>query len=178
MTRSVPVMAQEVPGNFITAALYNATVKGLGDFTLGVPVFSGYQATAQSVATGTWTAFTIDTELVDTDGGHSTVTNTSRYTATVPGLYLAIGTSGWASNTTGFRRVRLTLNGVAILGAGAASDAFATSGVLGHCTSTFVTLNGTTDYVEVQGYQSSGGALNTNANSDMAPSLRLAWIRS
>lgn len=43
---------------------------------------------SQSVATGAWTAVTFGTEDQDTENGHSTVTNTSRYTAQTAGLYL------------------------------------------------------------------------------------------
>lgn len=178
MARTVPVLPTETPGNFLTGALWNAGPKALGDWSTGQPVFSGYQATAQSVANITWVSFTIDTETVDSDAGHSTTTNTSRYTATVPGLYLVIGTSGFATNTTGIRRVRLALNGAAILGTAAGSDAFSTTGTIGHATSTVVQMNGTSDYVEVQGYQASGGALNTSANADFCPSLRVFWLRT
>lgn len=175
MGRIVPVPVTEAPGNYDTAALFNAQVRDLNNFALGAPVFSGVQGTAQSIPNGAWTSFTIDTELLDADGGHSTVTNTSRYTATVPGTYLVIGTSGWAGNVTGKRWVRLALNGAAINGTGCGSDAHAAINVGGHATSTVVALNGSTDYVEVQGQQASGGALNTNV-TDFAPSLRVFWI--
>jgi hypothetical protein len=173
--RIVPVAVTEVPGNYDTAALYNATVRELNNFALGVPVFSGVQGTAQSIPNGTWTAFTIDTELLDADGGHSTVTNTSRYTPTVPGTYVLFGTSGWAGNTTGKRWVRLAQNGSAINGSACGSDAHSALNVGGHFTATVATFNGTTDYVEVQGQQASGGALNTNT-TDFGPSLRVFWL--
>lgn len=175
MGRTVPSAVTEVPGNYDTAALYNATVRELNNFALGPPVFSGVQGTAQSIPNGAWTSFTIDTELLDADGGHSTVTNTSRYTATVPGTYLVIGTSGWAGNVTGKRWLRLALNGSAINGTACGSDAHTSLNVGGHATSTIINLNGSTDYVEVQGQQASGGALNTNV-TDFAPSLRAFWI--
>lgn len=175
MARTVPVATTESPGLFITSALWNAQVRELNNFALGAPVFSGYQASAQSIANAAWVSFNIDTELLDADGGHSTITNTSRYTATVPGTYLVIGTSGWAGNVTGKRWVRLALNGSAINGTACGSDAHTSLNVGGHSTSTIVTLNGSTDYVEVQGQQASGGALNTNV-TDFAPSLRLFWL--
>lgn len=176
MPRTVPAMATPVPSNFLTAALWVANVKALGDFTLGPPRFSGYQAAAQSVADNTWTSLAIDTEIIDSDAGHSTVTNTSRYTATVPGTYLVIGTTGWNSNTTGLRRARLALNGAPIIGTGSGASAPATSGVNGQIVASLVVMNGTTDYVEVQGNQTSGGALTTNPNTDISPSLRVLWV--
>lgn len=179
MPRIVPVLPSEVPGNYQTGALWNAGPKALADWATAQPVFIGYQATAQSIPNAVFTAFNIDTEVLDSDGGHSTVTNTSRYTATVPGVYLVIGSSGWVGNTAGLRRVRIALNGTAILGSGVGVDAHAaSSSVTGHQSSTFVQMNGTTDYIEVQGYQTSGAALNTNANSDFCPSMRVFWLRT
>lgn len=181
MPRTVPTIASESPGNFLTGALWNANVKAMGDFLLGsssngVPRFSGYQATSQSLSTGTWTSLNIDTELFDSDAGHSTVTNTSRYTATVAGTYAVAATVAFAANATGVRRVRLALNGAAINGTTIGSDAPGGSAQAAAITMSLVQLNGTTDYVEAQGLQSSGGALSTNANSDPCPSLRLFWI--
>ncbi|WP_329143419.1 hypothetical protein OIU91_05875 [Streptomyces sp. NBC_01456] len=174
MGRIVPVSASVSPGQFITGALWNAQLKALNDFTTGVPVFAGYQGTVQSVSTGTFTPLTIDTEVIDSDGGHSTTTNTSRYTATVPGTYLVLGTAAWAANATGYRRTSIALNGTRVPGSSVGSDA-TTSVLAGNSTSTIVVLNGTTDYVEVHASQSTGSALNTSV-TDFAPSLRVIWL--
>ena len=183
MTRAVPTIASESPGNFLTGALWNANIKAMGDFLLGsssngVPRFSGYQATAQSLSTGVWTSLNIDTELFDSDAGHSTVTNTSRYTATVAGTYAVTATVAFAANATGIRRVRLAFNGTAVNGTSVGSDAPGGSAQSSAITMSLVQFNGTTDYVEAQGLQSSGGSLNTSANADVCPSLRLFWISS
>src|SRR5690348_12981216 len=108
MARTVPVSVQEAPGNFNTAALFNAQVKALNDFLTAPPVFSGYATTAQSIPNANaMTALNFDTEVLDSDGGHSTVTNTSRYTATVPGTYLVFGFVGWANTSGGDRRIQI-----------------------------------------------------------------------
>ncbi|MEU5426827.1 hypothetical protein AB0H73_14655 [Streptomyces olivoreticuli] len=174
MARTVPTSASVAPGQFITGALWNAQVKALNDYLTAPPVFSGYQTTAQSISNATFTSFTLDTEVVDSDGGHSTSTNTSRYIATVAGTYLVVGTAGWSGATTGYRRCRITLNGGVVPGAAVGADA--TNAVLcGQCVVTVVVMNGTTDYVEVQGQQSSGGAL-AAYNADFAPSMRVYWL--
>ncbi|MBF6049812.1 hypothetical protein GO001_32300 [Streptomyces sp. NRRL B-1677] len=116
MARTPSDPGQRSPGQFITGALWNAQVKALNEYLTAPPVFSAYQTTAQSISNPTFTSFTLDTEVVDSDGGHSTVTNTSRYTATVPGTYLVIGTAGWSGAATGYRRCRITLNGSAVPG--------------------------------------------------------------
>lgn len=87
----VPIPASEVPGNFVTGALWNANVYNGLTFLLNPPIFYGYQASGQSLVSGTGTAVTLDTEVLDTYGGHSTTTNTSRYTAQVAGTYLVWG---------------------------------------------------------------------------------------
>lgn len=87
----VPVPASEVPGNFITSALWNSNVYNGLTFLLNPPIFFGYQTAGQSLTSGTALAVTLDTETLDPYGGHSTSTNTSRYTAQVAGTYLVWG---------------------------------------------------------------------------------------
>lgn len=175
MPRTVPVSASVVPGNFETAALWNAQVKALNDFLTAPPVFSGYATTAQSIPTGNaMTALNFDTEVLDSDGGHSTVTNTSRYTATVPGTYLVIGVVGWANTSGGDRRIQIALNGASIIGSATSMDP-GQPVIHGLATSTFVTMNGTTDYVEVQAGHTAAAALLTSTGS-FAPAMRVLWI--
>jgi hypothetical protein len=174
--RTVPVPVTEAPGNYDTAALFNAQVRDLNNFALSVPVFVGYATSVQSIPSGNvMTALNLDTELLDPDGGHSTVTNTSRYTPTVAGLYLVIGSVGWPANNTADRRLQIGLNGGGIVGSGNSYDP--TSGVTnGMQTISTVTCNGSTDYIEVMAAQASGGALSTIAGGIFSPSLRVFWI--
>ncbi|MEV6046030.1 hypothetical protein [Streptomyces xanthochromogenes] len=176
MARTVPVAATVAPGQFITGALWNAQVAALNSFALAVPVFSGYATTVQSIAgANVMVALNLDTEALDADGGHSTVTNTSRYTPTVPGLYFAIGSVGWPANNTGDRRLQIGLNGGGVVGSGTSYDP--TTGVTnGMQTMTTVSCNGTTDYIEVMAAQASGGNLSTIAGGIFSPSLRVFWI--
>jgi hypothetical protein len=174
--RIVPVPVTEAPGNYNTAALFNAQVRDLNNFVLSVPVFYGYATTVQSIPGGNaMTALNLDTEVLDADGGHSTVTNTSRYTPTVAGLYLAIGSVGWPANNAGDRRLQIGLNGGGVIGSGASYDP--TSGVTnGMQTVSTVACNGTTDYIEVMAAQASGAALSTIAGGIFSPALRVFWI--
>lgn len=73
-----------------------------------------YQAgSAQSIANATLTAVTFDSERFDTDGFHSTSSNTSRFTvpAGMGGKYLLGGVVEFAANATGARSIALRLNG-------------------------------------------------------------------
>lgn len=174
MARTVPVSAQKSPGDFITGALWNAGPKALCDWATAQPVFAGYQATLQSVTSGTWTSLSIDTETLDSDGGHSNVTNTTRYTAQIAGTYLVLGFAAFASNATGVRGSRLALNGTAIRGSQTNVNTCSSSVWSSPCWA--VTAMAVGDYVEVQGFQNSGGALNTNNGTDCTTSLAVFWL--
>jgi hypothetical protein len=180
VARTVPVIASEAPGNFLTGALWNANVKAMGDFLMGgagngAPRFRGHQGTAQSVADNTWTSLTIDTEDYDSDNGHSTTTNSSRYTVQVAGTYLVIGSVGFSPNATGPRAVRLTQNGSSINGTFVKTPAAPASNSHGLVTAAHVYCD-VGDYLEVQGNQGSGAALNTNPGTDVCCALNAAWI--
>lgn len=174
MARTVPVSAQKSPGDFITGALWNAGPKALCDWATAQPVFSGYQATVQSVATSTWTSLSIDTETLDSDGGHSNVTNTSRYTAQVAGTYLVLGFAAFVGNPTGVRGSRIALNGTSVRGSQTNVNTNTGSVWAEPCWA--VTAMNLGDYVEVQAFQNSGGALNTNNGVDCTTSLAAFWL--
>lgn len=175
MTRTVPVTSSQSPGAFITGALWNAGVKALGDFTLAQPVFVGYQTAAQSINSGAFTAVLIDTENLDSDGAHSNITNTSRFTPTVPGTYLLLGAAAFANNATGVRSSRFALNGTAIRGS--QNNLPTTNGSVWAAPCFAVQpMNGTTDYAELQGFQNSGGALSTYNGTDCTSYFAAFWI--
>jgi hypothetical protein len=132
----------------------------------------------QSIANITNTAilFGAGTEVRDVSGWHSTSANTSRVTPNLSGIFLCLGRIYWAAsleNPSGDRRAYIEKNsgldgnwsrnfpratGGAYPGTGAAGVSHDVSGV--------VSLNGTTDYVELGCYQSSGVALNASGVGD------------
>ncbi|MCI3277661.1 hypothetical protein [Streptomyces cylindrosporus] len=187
MPRTVPSIAAEVPGNFVTSALWTAQVGAImqwlvGSGSNGLPMFFGYQATSQSVASGTTgAAITIDTEVIDTDGGHSTVTNTSRYTCQVAGYYLLWGSTAWAINATEERITYYQKNGTTIPGGSSVQIQSVSSG---HATVVVGTLMivplAVGDYVEVWGSQVSGGALSTQADVAAGKncSMLVMWLHA
>jgi hypothetical protein len=169
-----PVAAQNwVPGNYDTAAALNALGSAV-NFSLGPPEFAGYQNIVQSIPSSTWTALLLDTEREDTAGGHSTVTNTSRYVVQYDGTYICNGVFAPAINATGFRAARLQKNGSPILGGAAYLPNASGSVEMGIVTPTTSIQCVTGDYIEVAGYQSSGGALNTVLDADLRTAL---WVR-
>lgn len=63
------------------------------------------------------TPHNFDTELADSDGFHSTVTNNSRITvpAGLGGVYWITGALSIGANNTGYREIRFLVNGTVII---------------------------------------------------------------
>lgn len=146
------------------------------NFLMNPPMAVLYQVTTQSINTANFASLSLDATVVDTYGGHSNSTNNSRYTAQVPGWYEACGTVAWPTNGTGARGCRLAKNGSAVLGA--TSFTGTTVGdVYAVTTPAFQVQMGVGDYLEVQGFQSSGGALSTNvAAPDVRSSMNIRFV--
>ena len=123
--------------------------------------FSGVsvKATAnQSMPNATFTAITWNSEYFDTDSFHSTATNTSRFTIPTgkAGYYSIIGRLDYAANVTQSRRMAIYKNGTLIQG-----QVFVVpSGGFEITTQIATVLNlDVADYIEIYGFQNSGGAL-------------------
>jgi hypothetical protein len=125
------------------------------------PLFIASKSANQSIATGTaYVPVTFTSEDVDYDSGHSTSSNTSRYTAATAGYYHVSATGTYAANATGVRGIHITVN---------AADPTGHIGTIltavGSSTTTAITASGLVylnvgDYVEMNAQQTSGGALN------------------
>lgn len=122
-----------------------------------------YKTANQTMSNSTWTTITYDAESFDTDGFHSTSSNTSRIT--IPsgkgGYYLINVRVNIDANATGARLARLTVNtnelfaGTEFAGSSAAASKY-----------TFSTIQNLSvgDYVEVLCLQNSGGNLDFVGN--------------
>jgi hypothetical protein len=176
VTLAPPVSYTAVTGNFLTAALWNAQVRDASAFFAAPPAFRAYSTVTQSLTDNTWTSLNLDTEQFDNYGGHSTSTNTSRYTCQLAGIYLVTGVATFASNGTGNRAVRLAVNGTAYPGSFVKAPAPVTTASGGQITTALVSL-AVGDYVEVMGNQNSGTALATSfSGPDVYPSLSVLWV--
>jgi len=102
---------------------------------------------------------TLDTKEADTDGMWSAGSPT-KLTIVHPGLYLVTATVSFAVNATGIRYAAIFLNG-ASLATIVNMTSSASFGTTIQVTTTQVLK--ATDYLEVNAYQNSGGALNTAA---------------
>ena len=138
-----------------------------------------YRSTTQSISDVTWTNVNFDSEFTDNDPNgemHSTSTNTHRIEAKTKGTYKVMACIAFDSNATGRREVALKYNDGATKTL-ARGNCNAVSG-----THTFITVSGQLnmdvgDYVYIQVYQSSGGALNlVTVTDNYAPVLAVARI--
>ena len=140
-----------------------------------------YSTVAQTIGTAAWIAINFTSEFLDqpSPGGHSTSTNISRWIPSVAGTYDVYGQVAWNANATGVRGARIMKNGVGIdsapyfIGPNSGGADLSTPRTGG-----MVTMNGTTDYLELDGYQASGGNLNTNYSAAFTGSLLVASLRT
>lgn len=183
MARTVPVPVTEVPGNFITSALWTAQVAATMNWTMGSgsngpPRFKGYATSAQTITSGSGsdTPISLDTEAYDSDNGHSTTTNTSRYVIQVAGTYLILATGAFDINATGNRKVGINVNGANALG-GAFTGPSMSSNSWVASVGVYQALN-VGDYVELVMWQTSGANLVTKFGGAFGPALMCHWISS
>lgn len=147
----------------------------LGNATSGGskrPLVRLEQATPQSIPNNTETAVLFDTESVDYDNGHSTVTNTSRYTAATAGWVVVMGGVTWASNATGVRHATVRSNGTTVR---AKEIRTATNGDFTIMTISALVFLNVGDYIEITCLQTSGGALSIT-NNFVGSWMALYWL--
>lgn len=148
-----------------TASNMNAGIESALAFLLSPPRCKVYNSAAQSIGSGAFAALTWDTEEIDSDAMHSTSSNTSRLVCQTAGTYLLSGSISWASSSAGVRR------GARWLKNGASSNTqvmivppgTGTAGVPTVHAPTVMMPLAVSDYVELAGYQDTGGALSTVA---------------
>jgi len=116
-----------------------------------------YNSANITIANGTQTTLTFDSERSDTYNLHSTSSNTERLIAPTPGTYTITGHVAFSSNSTGRRLLIISLNGTSNWIA-----AQNTAAVSGDATdiSISTTYNlSAGDYVILRAFQTSGGSL-------------------
>lgn len=141
----------------ISAGGLNDSIITQSELATGVagtgPAFSAYGNKA-SISSGTDTKLTRNTEEFDTANCYDT--SNSRFTPNVAGYYQVNG-STTMSASSGVLTINLYKNGSEVKsGAQIQLDNAYSIATL----SVILYMNGTTDYIEIYGYQSSGGTIN------------------
>jgi hypothetical protein len=163
MVLSVPSLPSRASGLRLTSTVWKADITDVGNFFANPPIFISVQTAAQSIPDSTVTAIAMNNTSIDSYVGHSDTVNNTRYTATAAGWYLLIGSVSYAVNATGNRIAEFRKNGAAsavALGQGAHPTTDTSNNPTPRASS-IIYMNGTSDYVELYAYQTSGGALNT-----------------
>ena len=144
------------------------TSTGSGNITIGSgvtinvnrPAFSAYLSADQSVSNATVTKINLNVESFDTDDAFDSSTN---YRFTVPtggdGKYFFVGTITWVNLTNEDEgQVRIHKNGTFVQGSGYFQGQNGT--VTYQATQVLNLVAG--DYIELHGYQVSGGAISAD----------------
>ncbi|MFJ8606381.1 hypothetical protein ACIRH0_04205 [Streptomyces sp. NPDC093675] len=176
----VPGLTAPTPGTFDSSAWWNTNVYTLLTYGLNEPAFLGTQTIAQSTANNVWSTLTIDTEQVDTYGGHSTTTNSSKYVAQVDGWYIVCGVVSMSANASGQRGARIHVNGTVVQGSTGLIATVTSGSVTGVATPVRAVFLATGDAVELGSFQSSGNPLATAvaAGGDLASALYVGWCHT
>jgi hypothetical protein len=169
VTLSAPAVAGTTT---LTLPATNGTVITTGSTFGGTgPAFSAYANATTSISNTTWTKLSINTITFDTNSNYNTTLY--RFLPTVAGYYQINGMAQLNSTTVAYG-IAIWKNGSQI----SQASGVGVSGLNGTAnTSVVVSLNGSTDYVELYMYQTSGGTLTAAGNSGVT-GLSGAMIRS
>lgn len=132
-----------------------------------------YHNANQSIPNSTYATLAFNSERYDTDAIHDNATNNSRLTCKTAGKYLIIGLFEWGTNVNGGRWIGLYLNGTTYIGT--LRVAVAADGSVTCLVSVINDLN-INDYVELQCFQDSGGALNVRYVPQSSPEFMMQRI--
>lgn len=105
MVATVPTLKTWSTGELATAAQMNSNVRNSVDFLISKPFVFLTNTTTQSIPDATWTEATWNTEIVDSENMHSTVSDTADVTIVHTGLYAIRGCAFWSPNLNGGRGV-------------------------------------------------------------------------
>lgn len=132
------------------------------------------QTSGTSIPSGSFTAVTWDTEDSDVENWHSTSSNTSRITPNIAGT-LIVAWSVSTGTTTSWATTELRLNGGATVAYGGNQNPGPVGGAWHLTGFARVTVNGTSDYVEVFMGQGTAGSLTTDVNRTFCTAWMESW---
>ena len=142
----------------LTAALLNQELRDQMLAITAPPMCIAYQNVAQTLTTATPANVTWDAEVIDSTGAmHDNVTNNTRITVPLAGLYLITGQVTFTGNASGVRSIYVQKNGATVIQRNSVGSPSA--GV--HTTIPFSVMAqlAVNDSVEVNATQNSGGNL-------------------
>jgi hypothetical protein len=170
-TLTLPVATDTLAGIAATQTLTNKTLTSptITGATITVaataaPAFSAYRSGTQATTSNTYTKVQLNAENFDTNNNYDSTTN-YRFTPTVAGYYLCTGQIQTSGGT--YVETDIYKNGV--------SNGFSQiSGAWGIPTTQLISMNGSTDYIELYGFIST----NTNIQTGVSTYFQAFLARS
>lgn len=136
-----------------------------------------YKAGDQTIATASDVSILFDSERYDNDTMHSTSSEEDRITFNTAGIYIVGGCVSFDSNTTGYRTLRIELNGTTQIAnvQVRANDAGSVNTNLSISTCYQFALN---DYIKLIVRHSKGSDLDVKSVSNASPEFWATWVSS
>ena len=161
---TVPTPPTFGPGETTGVSAKLNLLRDVQNFILNPPRCSAYHGTSANVPNNTATALALDSELFDVvmsgdSPSHDNVTANTRLVCRTAGTYEIVGAIRWVSNATGIREAQVRLNGTTTLIKNAQNPSASSS--TDCATPPIEVALSPGDYIELLGYQTSGGALAT-----------------
>ena len=154
--------------NGVTVATINST--GIVMASNTAPAFSAYQSSSQTLTSNTYTKIQFQTEEFDTNNNFDSTTN-YRFTPTVAGYYQVTGGLTPGAVVCGVF-VQIYKNGSTYKQIFTMQSTATCNGGFG---SALVYLNGSSDYVELYGYLTTGQVVTASASTTY---FQAAFVRS
>lgn len=124
------------------------------------PAFSAYQSSTQTVSNATWTKVQLQTKEFDTASAFDSTTN-YRFQPSIAGYYQVQGLVTFAGSASNIYTTASIYKNGASFKVNQVYGAYASGPMI----VALVYLNGSTDYLELYGYQASGGNLGTTTGA-------------
>jgi hypothetical protein len=134
---------------------------------------AAYTDAVQALANATDVAIALNQESFDTDSMHDNTTNNTRITFTTAGTYVITSNLAYRANGNGYRKIAIRLNGSTILNQLRFDADNGTDNL--KMGSTIYTFDAD-DYIELIGYQNSGGSLDTLPDGNYGSSIRAVKV--
>lgn len=154
----------------------SADISGLALLTTGRPLVRLIASGTQSIPTGTSTAITFTgSEDIDTHNYHNPASNTSRITPLIAGYYQLSGFFV-ITTTTAQCEAYIGKNGSGVAG-GSREGVITTGAARGYFATAMLQANGSSDYFELMGLQSSGSSVSTNQSGRISCTFEMEFLR-
>jgi hypothetical protein len=135
------------------------------------PAFKALMNANQSASDNTFTKINFDTESYDTDSCYDSTTN-YRFTPTTSGKYFITSSLSLTSNQTGSIIPAIYFNGSEV----ARGNSYLGNSTARGIVATTLTFNGSSDYVEIYVYQSTGGTRDINKDYATFEAFKLIGV--